>query len=129
MKKKKETIKIPLKTIKDQIRKFENRVELENKKSVFFYFDTPQRHAELLTNLYQDGLKLPAFFRAMITFYNAKDPRMMELISEIKTISQIKQARIDSMMRKGELLKERFGLEKEEIQNIFDILEEEMPDL
>ena len=86
------------------------------KKKVVFY-DTDKRHADLKIRLHYDGLTQSHFFRSMITGYLEKDAAMKRKDSE-------------SLIEKGEVLKNKFAIfEDSEVENIFDLIEKEHPDL
>jgi succinate dehydrogenase flavin-adding protein (antitoxin of CptAB toxin-antitoxin module) len=94
--------------------------------------DTDIRHAQLRIRLQNDGLSQAEFFRAMITGYIEKDKNI------IKYIVSYMESRGDSK-RKVQILKNdldmadhlmgKFGIEDEELENIFDLIAEENPDL
>ena len=46
-----------------------------------------------------------------------------------KGYSKAKTAKSKRLLKKGEDIKSKFGLDQDEIDNIFDILEQEHPDL
>jgi len=94
--------------------------------------DTDIRHAQLRIRLQNDGLSQAEFFRALITGYIEKDKNI------IKYIVSYMEKRGDSK-RKVQILKKdldmadhlmgKFGIEDEELENIFDLIAEENPDL
>ena len=103
----------------------------EGKKEIIFR-ETFKRHADLKSQLQYDGLKMAKFLRECVTFYLNKDPTMMELIDKMKGIAkvpteQIKTAKVER--KQAAKTVEQFALNENEIENIFDILEEEHPEL
>jgi|TARA_X000001388_G_scaffold76949_2_gene75799 succinate dehydrogenase flavin-adding protein (antitoxin of CptAB toxin-antitoxin module) len=104
--------------------------KIKVKKIVFD--DTDIRHAQLRIRLQNDGLSQAEFFRALITGYIEKDKNI------IKYIVSYMEKRGDSK-RKVQILKKdldmadhlmgKFGIEDEELENIFDLIAEENPDL
>ncbi len=104
---------------------------VRDKKIVFT--DTDKRHADLKIRLQHDSITQGDFFRAMVTGYISKDSRLLEYLyewrEEEKGYSKTKRAKTERLMQKGEALKNKFGLGKKEIDNIFDLLEQEHPDL
>tara|TARA_R100000008_G_C3539109_1_gene143756 strand:+ start:181 stop:498 length:318 start_codon:yes stop_codon:yes gene_type:complete len=95
--------------------------------------DTDKRHADLKLRLHYDGLTQADFFRSLITGYLEKDKNIMNFIAGIQEGKNIhsKEKRTKSLklQEEGEDLMKKFGLEQEEIENIFDLLEKEHPDL
>ena len=103
----------------------------EGKKEIIFR-DTNKRHAELKLQLQYDGLKMAKFLRECVTFYLTKDPLMMELIDKMKGVAKvsIKQTNIVKNERKEtNIISNEFALNENEVENIFDMLEEEYPEL
>ncbi len=103
------------------------------KKKVVFY-DTDKRHADLKIRLHYDGLTQSHFFRSMITGYLEKDAAMMDYITRLKESDGIhsvkKRKDSESLIEKGEVLKNKFAIfEDSEVENIFDLIEKEHPDL
>jgi len=95
--------------------------------------DTDKRHADLKLRLHYDGLTQADFFRSLITGYLEKDENIMNFITGVqegKSIhSKQKRAKSKKLEEEGENLMKKLGLREEEIENIFDLLEEEHPDL
>tara|TARA_B100000131_G_scaffold266136_1_gene263936 strand:+ start:1129 stop:1464 length:336 start_codon:yes stop_codon:yes gene_type:complete len=101
-------------------------------KKVMFY-DTDKRHADLKIRLQHDSLTQSAFFRAMITGYLEKDPRIVEYIEDYKEDNDI-QNKVDRrktsrLIKAGNEMEKAHGLKEEEIDNIFDMIEQEHPEL
>lgn len=97
------------------------------------FMDTDKRNADLLIRLKHDGLTKTKFFRAFLTAYLEQDPTIMEFVEGLKESSQSQsksKAKVATRLRKdGEENKKKHGLEKSTIDNIFDILEKQHPDL
>ena len=104
---------------------------VSEKKIVFN--DTDKRHADLKIRLQHDDLTQSEFFRAMITGYISKDARIVSFVHDWRSMnkgySKAKTAKSKRLLKKGEDIKSKFGLDQDEIDNIFDILEQEHPDL
>tara|TARA_E500000331_G_C16912727_1_gene564185 strand:+ start:292 stop:618 length:327 start_codon:yes stop_codon:yes gene_type:complete len=103
-----------------------------NEKRILFY-DTDKRHADLKVRLQYDELKQAQFFRCMITGYLEKDPRIIEYINDYKEQNSVqsksKLKKSEQLMRKGREMEDKFGLREKDIENIFDLLEQEHPEL
>ena len=78
-------------------------------KKITFY-DSDKRHADLRIRLQYDGMKQSEFFRAVVTAYLEKDDHFMAFLEQKE-------------------VKSKFALDEGEIDSIFDLLEEEHPDL
>jgi hypothetical protein len=104
----------------------------KNEKRISF-MDTDKRAAEFLVRLKHDGLTKTKFFRALLSGYLNRDPELVGFIERIKENDQIqsktKSTKIKKIEEKGEKSKNMFGLNKDDIENIFDMLEKEHPDL
>jgi len=98
-----------------------------NKRIVFTEND--HRHSQLILKLKHDGLKQAEFFRSIITGYIAGDERIQDYVSEISTLSQKRKQKTLKLRTTGKSLIEDFGFTDGEIDNIFDLIEEEHPDL
>jgi len=97
------------------------------------FMDTDKRNADLLINLKNDGITKTKFFRAILTGYLDKDASIIDFLERYKEESGIQSANRAKIVKKNrEKGKEnirKFGLESGEIENIFDILEKEHPEL
>ena len=101
------------------------------KKKIIFY-DSDKRYADLKIRLEHDGLSQAKFFRGILTGYLAKDPDVLNFIDKLKASANVKKKRIKEdrkLITNGEDKLDKFSLGSGEIENIFDILEKENPDL
>ena len=103
----------------------------EGKKIVFY--DTDKRHAELKIRLKHDQLTQAEFFRTLITGYLDKEENILCFLDKyiLKEGKQGKSNLIKNrkLIEEGRLVEQKFALSDDEIENIFDILEEEHPEL
>ena len=103
----------------------------KNKKIVFD--DTDTRHAKLKIRLQHDGLTQAEFFRAMITGYIEKDKSVVGYVTRYKEQNKkqskraIKKTQDD--IDKGQIKMEQFGIADGELEDIFDLIASEYPDL
>tara|TARA_Y100000310_G_scaffold318245_1_gene372068 strand:- start:130 stop:456 length:327 start_codon:yes stop_codon:yes gene_type:complete len=102
-------------------------------KKIVFH-DTDKRHADLKIRLHYDGFTQAGFFRAMISGYLNKDPAVIDFIQRVKeerNIQSIKKRKNSKrLLEAGEEVKSKFSIFKDgEVENIFDIIEKEFPDL
>ncbi len=103
-----------------------------NSKKVVFYYDD-KRHADLKIRLHYDSLTQSDFFRGIVEGYLKKDVRIINFIDDLKEDlgKQSKKKREESgrQYKGGQLVKDRFGLNEDEIEDIFDMLEMENPEI
>ena len=104
----------------------------KNEKRISF-MDTDKRNAELLVRLKHDGLTKTKFFRALLTGYLERDPHIVDFINQAKDSenlqSKSRSKKIKQLEEAGKQSKTKFGLNQGDIENIFDMLEKEHPDL
>ncbi len=103
----------------------------KNKKIVFD--DTDIRHAKLKIRLQHDNLTQAEFFRAMVTGYIEKDSSVVRYIHEYKQENK-KQSKkalkmVEDDIKNGETLMGKYGIGEEEMEDIFDLIENNHPDL
>ena len=91
----------------------------EQKKLTFF--DTIKRQADLRIRLKYDGLNQSQFFRSMISGYQERDESLMDYLDRYKKkyVIQGKEKRQlnKKLASKGNALKKKFLLDKEDIEN------------
>jgi len=101
------------------------------RKKVIFY-DSDKRFADLKIRLAHDELSQAHFFRSLVGGYLSQDPDLLNFIDKIKlqkgpkNKKDIKQTR--KLIKSGKGKATSLGLDEEEKQSIFDILERENPD-
>ena len=98
-----------------------------NKRIVFT--DTDHRHAQLLVRLRSDGLKQAHFFRSLITGYIEQDERIVSFFNDIKQQSSKRIEKSDKLRNSGKELVSSSGFSDDQIENIFDLIAEEHPEL
>lgn len=105
----------------------------ESKKKIVFY-DTDKRHAKLKIRLHYDGLTQAGFFRAMVSGYLDKDPAVLDFIKRLQEEENVHSVRkrkdSNKLLESGEETKKQFSLlGDDEVENIFDMIEKEFPEL
>jgi len=100
----------------------------------FMFYDTEKRQVDLRIRLRYDGLNQSHFFRAMITGYLEKDPGILSYLDYHRGKYQIqginKREGSHRLIKRGQEVEQKFGLvDSDDIDNIYDILEQENPDL
>jgi hypothetical protein len=105
----------------------------ENKEKKVIFSDTHIRHAQLRIRLVNDGFSQAEFFRCLVTGYLNQDQDLMEYIKKYKSEHRIQSKRkmkyIEKDKIKSEDLMGQFGIKDGELENIFDLIAEEHPDL
>ena len=97
------------------------------KKVVFL--DTDHRHAQLLIRLRHHGLTQSDFFRGLVGGYIEGDERLHGFVDEISTQSQVKKRQSKKIRTKGRQTTEDLGLSTDQVDNLFDLIAEEFPEL
>lgn len=99
----------------------------------FMFYDTNKRQVDLRIRLKYDGMNQSQFFRAIITGYLNRDESILDYVDRYKEKyrlqGQKKRSGAKYLVKKGRTLEKEFGLNSEEIENIFDILEKEHPEI
>ena len=104
-----------------------------NKKVVFY--DSDKRFAELKIRLQHDGISQAQFFRGIVTGYLMQDGDVLSYVDKLKTSKNIGNRSKKSIKEERRLINtgkeqsNKLALGDEEIENIFDILEKQNPDL
>ena len=103
-----------------------------SKKKVIFD-DTDVRHARLKIRLEYDGLSQAEFFRSLITGYLENDKSVMDYITRYKKDNKKLSKRNLKYQTKdtesADDLLGQFGIGDEELENIFDVIAKNNPDL
>ena len=100
------------------------------KKKVVFY-DSDKRYADLKIRLQHDGLSQAKFFRSILTGYLTQDPDLLNFIDKVKiekgkkSNSKKRNKEIRELINTGNEKAEKILLDENDIENIFDILEDE----
>ena len=98
-----------------------------NKRIVFTESD--HRHAKLILKLKADGLTQAKFFRSVITGYLDGDERIRDFVFEHSDFSQNKKRKIEKLKIKGDEALNELGLNENQIDELFDVISMEFPDL
>tara|TARA_Y100000592_G_scaffold100517_1_gene180928 strand:- start:1019 stop:1342 length:324 start_codon:yes stop_codon:yes gene_type:complete len=105
----------------------------EKKDKKIIFDDSSQRHARLKIRLEYDGLSQAEFFRCFITGYLEKDERIISYLQSYKLKKKSQSKRnmkiINKDKEKSEDLLSQFGIKDKELENIFDLIAKEHPDL
>ena len=101
--------------------------DMNERKKLMFY-DSVKRQADLRVRLKFDGLNQAQFFRSIITGYLQKDERIISFINDFKkecgVHNEKKRNETQKLIKKGQANESKFALNNNEIESIFDMLEE-----
>jgi len=104
----------------------------EGKKKVVFY-DSDKRHAELRVKLQYDGMTQSDFFRSVVGGYLEDDPLIVEFIHTMRQRLEKGSGRQRKIWKEDSAgaatTRDQFALNEDELEDIFDILEKEHPEL
>jgi hypothetical protein len=99
----------------------------------FMFYDTGKRQTDLRIRLRYDGMNQSHFFRAMISGYLEKDELLLGYLDSYKKQHQLqsipKRRKSMKLAEEGKKSEKEFGLSDIDVDNIFDIIAEEHPDL
>jgi hypothetical protein len=98
-----------------------------------FFLDS-KLHEHLKIRLYYDEIKSQSeFFRYCVESYLEQSPLFVEFLDDYKINKKVQSKKRVSKSRqlrqRGKKLLQDLALSDEEVENIFDILEEELPEL
>ena len=93
------------------------------------FWDNDHRQAQLIIRCRHDGITQSAFFRHIITGYITGDDRIHSYIDEAKEMGESRKRKSRTLKKKGDEMVRDFALTDGEVDNIFDLLAEEIPDL
>lgn len=85
-------------------------------------------HADLKIRLHHDGLKIKEFFNRTVEAYVEGNENILAFVEELKkekSVSKTKRNKMNKARQKQKETIKQFGLDKDDIENIFDILERE----
>ena len=100
----------------------------KNNKRIIFT-DTDHRHAQLTLKLKDDGMTQAKFFRAIITGYLSDDDRIRSYVVDTGDLSKEKKQRNIKLRETGKDTVRNLGLSDDQVENIFDLISEEFPEL
>ena len=105
----------------------------KNKTKRIVFESSTHKHAQLKIRLQYDSMTQAGFFRSLIDGYLNKDERLLEYLQDYR-ISKGQDSKRNINYRKKDNTKSqdllnKFGIKDDELENIFDLIEEEFPDL
>tara|TARA_R110000824_G_scaffold192927_2_gene375154 strand:+ start:827 stop:1147 length:321 start_codon:yes stop_codon:yes gene_type:complete len=98
------------------------------------FFLHPRLHEDLKIRMHYDGFKTQSeFFRACVTAYLEKNDKFMEFVDfykgDEKLQSKANIRKSTKLREEGKDLMKKLGITEDDVENIFDLIEEEMPEL
>ena len=87
------------------------------------------KEPEGIIKLKNDGMTQAKFFRHLITGYLQNDPRLIDFVRENGSLSIQRKNKIYKLEEKGRALVQELGLDDDQVEDIFDMIAEEFPDL
>ena len=109
-----------------------NLPDPSDRKKMMFW-ESPKRQADLRVRLQYDGFTQSHFFRAIITGYLDKDENLLKYLDDYKAKNTSqgisKRKMINKNIKEGREVSKSFALNDNEIEDIFDIIAEEFPEL
>ena len=104
----------------------------EDKKRVIIKIPA-KKHAELKVQLHYDDLTQTAFFRAVTEAYVNQNELIVEFIESYKQLqglqSEHKRKKIAEAKTERKEVSQKFALGSDDIENIYDLVEKEFPEL
>jgi hypothetical protein len=106
---------------------------VSEKKTKVMFTVSERTKADFKLQLQYDSLTQVKFFRALMEGYINRDPELMVYINKFKKSNSIQnntqRKKTMTNIKEAKVTKNKFALGDEEVENIFDILEKEHPEL
>ena len=106
---------------------------MTERKTKIMFTVTERTKADFKLQLQYDSLTQVKFFRSIMEGYINKDPDLMTYINRFKKQNSVQnntqRNKTITNIKKASDTKNKFALGDDEVENIFDILEKEHPDL
>ena len=110
-----------------------HEIDYGNLNKVIQFKETDKRHADLRIRLHYYGFYQGEFFRDIVTGYLSGDENLIAYVEKVKEekrkYNKGKLKKGKSLRKKGKEVEKQFALKDDEIESIFDIIEQEFPDL
>ena len=100
----------------------------KNEKRIIFT-DTDHRHAQLVLKLKNDGMTKSKFFRCIVSGYLNDDERIKQFVIENSKLSNKRKKRNIKLYNEGKQTMNDLGFSDEQLDEIFDLIAEEHPEL
>ena len=106
-----------------------SKIDYENLNKRIVFTENDNRHAQFMMKLREVGITQSKFFRLIIAGFIQDDDRLFEFITENSGQSKLKTSKIKKLKDKGNQMMNDLAFNDNEIENIFDLIAEEYPDL
>jgi len=93
------------------------------------FTDNDHRHAKFLIKLKQDGLTQSAFFRNILSGYVRGDERIQSFVDEHKPQSKKHKRKVKDGRSSGQKALAEHGFSEAQIDDLYDLIAEEHPEL
>jgi hypothetical protein len=98
------------------------------------FFLAPRLHEDLRIRMHYDGFKTQSdFFRACVVSYLEKDSKFMDFLDHYKQSEKLQSKasikKSERLRKRGKELMVDLRITEEDLENIFDLIEEELPEL
>jgi hypothetical protein len=104
-----------------------------NFEKVVQFTDSDKRYADFRLRIHYDGLRQGEFFRGILIGYLENDEDLMRFINKLKRkVERLSQRKLKQQKKSDKKKREigkKFALNSNEIENIFDMIEQEFPEL
>ena len=93
------------------------------------FTETEHNHAQLIIKLRQDSVSQSSFFRGLIQAYIKGDDGIQQIVDEVSNLSKVRKKRTKRLKTAGKKLSQNLGFTDGDVEDIFDLIAEEHPDL
>jgi len=93
------------------------------------FTENDHRHAQLVLKLKYLRMSQSAFFRYIITGFLEEDPNIIKYIDRVSNRSKSKKAKTANLKKKGQQKLQDLALSDGDVENLFDMIEQDHPDL
>lgn len=98
------------------------------------FYEKDKTKADLKIKLHSDGLSQAAFFRGVIKAYVSEEQSFMQWLSHFriensKIRSLSKHKKTEKLENSGQENLRKFGITTDDVDDIFDLIEKEYPEL
>ena len=100
----------------------------KNQKRIVFT-ESDHRHAQLIVKLKSDGMTQAKFFRSLISGYLEGDDRIVGYVLEQSSLSMSRKTKVEKYRNDGKKIVSHLGLNEDQIEDLFDVIAGEHPDL
>ena len=101
----------------------------EEKLKKIVFIDNEHRHVKLVLKLKNLNITQSKFFRHIVSGLLLEDPRIVSYVEDIVSRTKNAKKRTKDMKEKGVQDYNDLGFSEDEMDNIFDLIEMEYPDL